>query len=116
MQGRARLVQKRWWDPDSADSPKAATAKPFVQPAVRPILIHIVHNCLMFREGLQKLLEAESGLRVAGQSSSWPETVSFALRLKADVLLIDEDTPGLECFGERQNASGERRGGALHTI
>ena len=57
----------------------------------------------IFREGLQKLLEAKAGLRVVGVAADGEETVRLVRRLKPKVLLLDlsmPKVPGLEALRE----------------
>lgn len=46
-----------------------------------------------FRDGLRRLLEAQAGFRVVGQTSDGFEAVKMARELKPDVLLLDLDLP-----------------------
>ena len=43
----------------------------------------------LFREGLRKLLEAESGLTVAGEARDGDEAVTLTRQLQPDVVLLD---------------------------
>jgi len=57
----------------------------------------------LFREGLRKLLEAESGMRIVGEAVDGEETVRVVGQLKPHVLLLDLSLPklsGLEVLAE----------------
>ena|SRR5439155_8455864 len=107
MHGRAGPVPKTWWNPPSPSlpGPEREVAKPFLQSVPKAIQILVAHNSLMFREGLQKLLESESGLRVVGHSSNCADTLMLAARLKPHVLLIDPETPDLDDFIQPRDAA-----------
>ena len=65
------------------------------------IRILIAVNPGIFRDGLRKLLEAEPGFRVIGESAEGTEALRTARQLKPDVLLFDlaiPRCPGLEAF------------------
>jgi two-component system, NarL family, nitrate/nitrite response regulator NarL len=53
------------------------------------IRIVIADNRPIFRDGLRRLLEAESGLRIVGETSSGPEAVVLVRKVRADILLLD---------------------------
>jgi DNA-binding NarL/FixJ family response regulator len=55
----------------------------------------------IFRDGLRRLLEAESNLKVLGEASDGAEAVKLARQLKPDILLLDlamPKHPGLEAL------------------
>jgi len=55
----------------------------------------------MFRDGLRRLLESESDLKVLGEASDGAEAVKLARLLKPDILLLDlamPKHPGLEAL------------------
>jgi len=57
----------------------------------------------IFRAGLRKLLEAEPGFRVVGESADGEQTVRLARQLKPEILLLDIRMPklsGLEVLRE----------------
>jgi two-component system, NarL family, nitrate/nitrite response regulator NarL len=60
---------------------------------VSPIGILIADDHKMFREGLRRLLEAESGMKVIGEARDGAEAVERARRLKPDILLLDLSMP-----------------------
>src|ERR1700741_1531964 len=55
----------------------------------------------IFRDGLRRLLEAESDFKVLGEASDGAEAVKLARQLKPDILLLDlamPKHPGLEAL------------------
>jgi len=76
--------------------------------------IHIViaDDHPIFRDGLRRLLESESDLKVIGEASDGAEAVKLARQLKPDILLLDlamPKHPGLEAL--RDLSSGPGAGG-----
>lgn len=70
-------------------------------PATIDILIADDHA--IFREGLRKLLEAESWLRIVGEAADGEETVRLVRQLNPHILLLDLSLPkmsGLEALRE----------------
>lgn len=67
------------------------------------IRIVIADDHPIFRDGLRKLLEAESGLKVVGEASDGAEAVAMARQLTPDILLLDlamPRLPGIEALRE----------------
>jgi two-component system, NarL family, nitrate/nitrite response regulator NarL len=67
----------------------------------RPIRIVIADDHPIFRDGLRRLLEAESDLKVLGEASNGAEAVTMVRRLRPDILLLDlamPKHPGLEAL------------------
>jgi two-component system, NarL family, nitrate/nitrite response regulator NarL len=75
----------------------------------QPVRIVIADDHPIFRDGLRRLLEAESDLKVIGEASDGLEAVKLARQLKPDILLLDlamPRQPGLEALRELSTASG----------
>ena len=74
-----------------------------------PIKIVLADDHPIFRDGLRRLLEAESGLKVIGEASDGNEAVKLARTLKPDIMLLDLSMPrlpGLEALRELSVGSG----------
>ena len=63
-----------------------------------PIRIVIADDHPIFRDGLRRLLEAESGLKVIGEACDGTEAVKLARQLKPDIMLLDLSMPGVQGF------------------
>ena len=66
-----------------------------------PIRIVIADDHPIFRDGLRRLLEAESDLKVIGEACDGAEAVKLARQLKPEILLLDlamPRHPGLEAL------------------
>jgi two-component system nitrate/nitrite response regulator NarL len=73
------------------------------------IRIVIADDHPIFRDGLRRLLEAESDLKVIGEASDGAEAVKLARQLKPDILLLDlamPKHPGLEALKDLGSAPG----------
>lgn len=67
------------------------------------VRIVIADDHPIFRDGLRRLLESESDLKVLGEASDGAEAVKLAKQLKPDILLLDlamPKHPGLEALRE----------------
>jgi two-component system, NarL family, nitrate/nitrite response regulator NarL len=69
------------------------------------VRIAIADDHPTFRDGLRRLLEAESDLQVIGEASNGEDVVHRVLELKPDILLLDLAMPA------RDGLSASRRGG-----
>ena len=72
------------------------------------IRIVIADDHPIFRDGLRRLLETESDLKVIGEASDGGEAVKMAAQLKPDILLLDLAMPkhtGLDALRDMSNAS-----------
>jgi two-component system nitrate/nitrite response regulator NarL len=74
-----------------------------------PIRIVIADDHPIFRDGLRRLLEAESGLKVIGEACDGAEAVKLARQLKPDIMLLDLSMPrmpGLEALKDLSTGTG----------
>jgi two-component system, NarL family, nitrate/nitrite response regulator NarL len=74
----------------------------------QPVRIVIADDHPIFRDGLRRLLEAETDLRVIGEACDGAEAVKMARQLKPDILLLDlamPRMPGLEALREMSSGS-----------
>jgi DNA-binding NarL/FixJ family response regulator len=74
-----------------------------------PIRIVIADDHPIFRDGLRRLLEAESGLKVIGEACDGAEAVKLARNLKPDIMLLDLSMPrmpGLEALKDLSTGTG----------
>ncbi len=81
-----------------------------------PIRIVIADDHPIFRDGLRKLLEAESDLMVIGEARDGFEAVKLTRQLKPDILLLDlamPSHPGLEAL---RDISTQQRPNAVRVI
>jgi two-component system, NarL family, nitrate/nitrite response regulator NarL len=72
------------------------------------VRIVIADDHAMFRDGLKRLLETETGLRVVGEAADGAEAVKLARRFKPEILLLDlamPKHPGLEALRELSSDS-----------
>jgi DNA-binding NarL/FixJ family response regulator len=75
----------------------------------QPVRIVIADDHPIFRDGLRRLLEADSDFKVIGEASDGAEAVKLARQLKPDILLLDlamPRHPGLEALRELSANSG----------
>lgn len=73
-----------------------------------PIRIVIADDHPIFRDGLRRLLEAESDLKVIGEACDGAEAVKLARQLKPEILLLDlamPRHPGLEALRDLSTTS-----------
>lgn len=76
-----------------------------------PIRIVTADDHPIFRDGLKRLLEAESGFRVVGEAGTGREAVQRVSELSPDVLLLDLSMPdgsGLEVLRALDRTTGVR--------
>jgi two-component system nitrate/nitrite response regulator NarL len=74
----------------------------------QPVRILIADDHPIFRDGLRRLLEAETDLKVIGEACDGAEAVKLARQLKPDILLLDlamPRQPGLEALREMSSGS-----------
>jgi len=75
----------------------------------QPIRILIADDHPIFRDGLRRLLEAESNLAVIGEACDGDEAIKLTKQLKPDILLLDlamPRRPGLEALREMSSSGG----------
>lgn len=75
-----------------------------------PIRIVIADDHPIFRDGLRRLLETETDLKVIGEACDGAEAVKLARQLKPDILLLDLAMPrqhGLEALREMSTSSNQ---------
>jgi two-component system, NarL family, nitrate/nitrite response regulator NarL len=75
-----------------------------------PVRILIADDHPIFRDGLRRLLEAETDLKVIGEACDGAEAVKLARQLKPDILLLDlamPRHPGLEALRELSAGQGQ---------
>ena len=58
-----------------------------------PIRIVIADDHPIFRDGLRRLLETESDMKVVGEACDGREAVKLATEIKPDILLLDLAMP-----------------------
>lgn len=76
----------------------------------QPIRIVIADDHPIFRDGLRRLLESESDLKVIGEACDGAEAVKLTRQLKPDLLLLDlamPRHPGLEALREMSSGSSD---------
>jgi DNA-binding NarL/FixJ family response regulator len=56
----------------------------------------VVDDTTLFRQGIRSLLEKRHGFDVVGEASSAQEATELAAALAPDVILLDQDMPGLD--------------------
>ncbi len=74
----------------------------------QPVRVLIADDHPIFRDGLRRLLEAESHCVVIGEACDGAEAVKLARQLKPDILLLDlamPRHPGLEALREMSTTS-----------
>lgn len=79
------------------------------------VRIVIADDHPIFRDGLRRLLEAESNLKVIGEACDGAEAVKLARQLKPDILLLDlamPRHPGLEALRDLSNGSASSQSSA----
>ncbi len=76
------------------------------------VQILIADDHTLFRQGLRKLLEEETGFRVAGEAADGAEAVELVKKLRPDILLLDLLMPrrsGLEALRDMESSAGPLR-------
>ncbi len=78
---------------DSAIKDRPIMDSPALQKRSHPIRIVIADDHPIFRDGLRRLLEAESDMKVVGEACDGREAVKLATEIKPDILLLDLAMP-----------------------
>ncbi|HEY6302268.1 MAG TPA: response regulator transcription factor [Terriglobales bacterium] len=78
---------------DSAIKDRSIMDSPALQKRSHPIRIVIADDHPIFRDGLRRLLEAESDMKVVGEACDGREAVKLATEIKPDILLLDLAMP-----------------------
>lgn len=76
------------------------------------IKVLLIDDHTMFRQGLRRLIDHESDMRVVGEASNGVEGMDHLRKLDVDVLLLDISLPGkngLEVLKEVKSESGSPR-------
>jgi two-component system, NarL family, nitrate/nitrite response regulator NarL len=74
-----------------------------------PIRIAIADDHPIFRDGLRRLLETETDMKVVGEAQDGYQAVKLATEMKPDILLLDLAMPhhtGLEALRDLSTSSG----------
>jgi two-component system, NarL family, response regulator DegU len=69
------------------------------------VRIAIADDHPTFRDGLRRLLEAESDLQVIGEASNGEDVVHRVLELKPDILLLDLAMPARDGLSASRRAA-----------
>ncbi len=78
-----------------------------------PIRCILVDDHTLFREGLRRILEAESDIQIVGEASNASEAVARVRELHPDVVLIDIGMPGMSSFEAARVINRESNGTKL---
>jgi len=87
---------------------KPGTDKPTMDKRSHPIRILIADDHPIFRDGLRRLLESESDMKVVGEACDGREAVKLATEIKPDILLLDLAMPhhtGLDALRDLNTSS-----------
>jgi two-component system, NarL family, nitrate/nitrite response regulator NarL len=85
------------------------TDKPIMEKRSHPIRIVIADDHPIFRDGLRRLLESESDMKVVGEACDGREAVKLATEIKPDILLLDLAMPhhtGLDALRDLNTSAG----------
>jgi two-component system, NarL family, nitrate/nitrite response regulator NarL len=83
--------------------------RPIIDRRNHPIRIVIADDHPIFRDGLRRLLESESDMKVVGEACDGREAVKLATEIKPDILLLDLAMPhhtGLDALRDLSASGG----------
>ncbi len=60
----------------------------------RPISVVLVDDHMLFRDGVRRILEAHSDIRVVAEAATGPEGVERVVQRRPDIVLLDVELPG----------------------
>ena len=60
------------------------------------VRVLVADDTTLFRQGVRSLLEKRHGFEVVGEASNAQEATELAGTLAPDVILLDQDMPGLD--------------------
>ena len=64
---------------------------------MQKLRVLIVDDITLMRQGIKSLLEKRENIEFVGEGSNAHEATQLAERLAPDVILLDQDMPGLDC-------------------
>src|SRR3954447_1578936 len=85
-----------WASRRSRATVTAMTARILELPHFGRRRVAIAHRGRLVRAALRLLLESEAGVIVVGEAGDGEAALAMTLRLRPDVVLVDESLPGLE--------------------
>src|SRR3954466_5499835 len=85
-----------WANRRARETVTAMTARILEHPHFGRRRIAIAHRGRLVRAALRTLLESEAGVIVVGEAGDGETALAMALRLRPDIVLVDESLPGLE--------------------
>ena len=62
------------------------------------IKVLIADDAILFREGVKSFFGRDSGILIVGEADDALDVAAQTVAAGADVVLLDEDLPGLDCF------------------
>src|SRR3954464_8994807 len=85
-----------WANRLARETVMAMTARILDHPHFGRRRVAIAHRGRLVRAALRLLLESEAGVIVVGEAGDGEAALAMTLRLRPDVVLVDESLPGLE--------------------
>ncbi|HZV47704.1 MAG TPA: response regulator transcription factor [Thermodesulfovibrionales bacterium] len=71
------------------------------------IKVIIADDHVIFRQGLQNLLQSSKHIAIAGEAGTGPETINLITREKPDIAILDISMPGFDGFEILQRIQSE---------